>query len=700
MLILREIENLDNPGFNFICKKLKDVNEKRFCFLKINHGFWERLIKLGLKIDKLDYFINNQNISFSKNSDNRIDSIFEYLANEVLLILNNYSLKDQENGLYFFPSISPWPKAREIFGTPIESIKDCKSLINEVLNPKISKKNTEIGFTGHEFKLAAIQGNLNNFFNIINSEDMLVIFVGNNSDMEVLSDFGCKINNYIEIPTSGSASIRENILNKIKLIVRNYENKNNLLLILSAGGAISTWLGFKLFYCFNSLNIIDMGGIFSPFSSLGPIKKPWSKVYFDQLYRYAPKKLKSKKYFKKAYDDIVFEPNIKKVCLSKLDNISKLNIISKNEILIEAKSSKISFIENKMYDFEFIKSLLSLSEKQNWHANHGPVVRLLEESTHSFLNLSNNKKVVFTNSGTSALEIACGLIQEKYFTINNPIRWIVSSFNFFSPFIGPLYSSIKIDCDNNGLFSLEKLKKISLDSFDGIIYTNVFCQGTNFSEIIEYCKKNNKFIVVDNATGLTDRCGAEANNIPEILSFHHTKPWGFGEGGAIICDKSDEKIVRQLINFGADKKEQLFSKYSGNKKISDISAAVIQLRLATYNQWNNLYKMQERRIKSLISDYSLPLKPLLGNSLPNSPRAFTPFLADQIKTKDILEKTEHISLRKYYKPFLYGDNSNFFPIANDIYDRIICVSNNPNNALKKDSDIINDFKKINIFPSK
>ena len=40
----------------------------------------------------------------------------------------------------------------------------------------------------------------------------------------------------------------------------------------------------------------------------------------------------------------------------------------------------------------------------------------------------------------------------------------------------------------------------------------------------------------------------------EILSFHHTKPWGFGEGGAVICETFDEKIVRQLINFGVDRK--------------------------------------------------------------------------------------------------------------------------------------------------
>ena len=310
---------------------------------------------------------------------------------------------------------------------------------------------------------------------------MSVIFVGNPSDMHVLNNFDCDIKNYIEIPASGSSPIRENIFNQIKMTVSNYENKSNLLLILSAGGSISTWLGFKLFYYFNSLSIVDMGGVFAAYSSLNAFRKPWSKVYFDQLYKYAPEKLRGKKYFKNAYKDIVFEPKIKNSCLKKLDYIPKLNLIYKNEDFFDSELTKISFIENKIYDFDFIKSILKLSEKQNWHANHGPVVRLLEEATHSFLNLSKDKKVIFTNSGTSALEIACGLIQEKYFTSKNPMRWIVSSFNFFLLLLD-LYLQVKKLIVIKVDFSLEELKR-----FHSINLMELFIQM--FSVKVQIFKK-------------------------------------------------------------------------------------------------------------------------------------------------------------------------------------------------------------------
>ena len=37
---------LKNNGFDFICKKIDNREKKRLCYLKNNHGFWERVDKL------------------------------------------------------------------------------------------------------------------------------------------------------------------------------------------------------------------------------------------------------------------------------------------------------------------------------------------------------------------------------------------------------------------------------------------------------------------------------------------------------------------------------------------------------------------------------------------------------------------------------------------------------------------------------
>ena len=50
-----------------------------------------------------------------------------------------------------------------------------------------------------------------------------------------------------------------------------------------------------------------------------------------------------------------------------------------------------------------------------------------------------------------------------------------------------------------------------------------------------------------------------------IISFHHTKPFGFGEGGAIIIDSKYEEGARRLINFGIsnEKKLKWFKMWTG-----------------------------------------------------------------------------------------------------------------------------------------
>jgi dTDP-4-amino-4,6-dideoxygalactose transaminase len=61
------------------------------------------------------------------------------------------------------------------------------------------------------------------------------------------------------------------------------------------------------------------------------------------------------------------------------------------------------------------------------------------------------------------------------------------------------------------------------------------------------------------------------------ISFHHTKPIGFGEGGAIIIDLKYEKYVRNIINFGIDNYsiESTWDRKGANYKMSDIQAVYI-----------------------------------------------------------------------------------------------------------------------------
>ena len=49
--------------------------------------------------------------------------------------------------------------SRELIGAIFQN--KTESLLNNIVNPKIIKANSKIGFTGHEFKLAVIQNKFN-----------------------------------------------------------------------------------------------------------------------------------------------------------------------------------------------------------------------------------------------------------------------------------------------------------------------------------------------------------------------------------------------------------------------------------------------------------------------------------------------------------------------------------------------------------
>ena len=121
-------------------------------------------------------------------------------------------------------------------------------------------------------------------------------------------------------------------------------------------------------------------------------------------------------------------------------------------------ATPIPFIENKIYDFERISNLLSLSVSQNHHANGGPVSKLLESMVAHLTDQPVERKVVAVSNGTAALHMACSLHALK--VKNNSFRWVTSAFNFFSAHVGPLSNSIVIDCGPNGGFDLNALKAL------------------------------------------------------------------------------------------------------------------------------------------------------------------------------------------------------------------------------------------------
>tara|TARA_B110000977_G_scaffold193791_1_gene269295 strand:+ start:81 stop:1145 length:1065 start_codon:yes stop_codon:yes gene_type:complete len=343
---------------------------------------------------------------------------------------------------------------------------------------------------------------------------------------------------------------------------------------------------------------------------------------------------------------------------------------------------KINFLENKIPNFENIKKIYQKSIKINHHANFGPVSKILESKLKKILKLPKNKSVIMCSSATMGLLIIC-----NYLRLHNKNKSIFATSNctFFSSNLNFLSNSKILPTNEKGLISKKYIEK-KLSTFSDLIYTNLFNQDPYFNEIYNLCKKYKKNLIIDNATNLLDRPkNYNKMNIYEVISFHHTKPWGFGEGGMIVCNDKHEKKIRELINFGS--KNFLFDKhYSFNAKISDWSCSVILDRINNYNKWSLRYQNQYKRVKKIIFDNFNFYKIL--DKQTKSPKNYIAIICNKTVDNNLLKKTKYLEFKKYYRPLSKSlKNCN----AKKIYENILCVPCHNDLIKISNKKIINDL---------
>ena len=174
----------------------------------------------------------------------------------------------------------------------------------------------------------------------------------------------------------------------------------------------------------------------------------------------------------------------------------------------------INWVPNKK--ISNINEILEDSINQNQFTNYGPCVKKLEEIIKKKLIIDDTK------SGIELLK-------------NKKMNWATQSFTFPPSAQGPLSNTLIIDIDDDGGLDISKIPK----GIEGIIVTNIFGNIVDINKYINYCNKNDIILLFDNAaTPFTFYEDKNCVNygLGSIISFHHTKPIGFGEGGAIIVD--------------------------------------------------------------------------------------------------------------------------------------------------------------------
>jgi dTDP-4-amino-4,6-dideoxygalactose transaminase len=313
--------------------------------------------------------------------------------------------------------------------------------------------------------------------------------------------------------------------------------------------------------------------------------------------------------------------------------------------------------------------LLSISIKNNIFTNGGIHVKNLEKYIYDEYKICSDKSVIAVTNGSVAIHLLTSAIS---YTENINIKWATQSFTFPPSAQSNLVDIEIVDIDNEGGIDLNKINK----NINGLIVTNIFGNIVNIEKYQKWVENKNNFLIFDNAaTSYTFYKGKNCLNygVGCTISFHHTKPFGFSEGGAIIVDKKYENNIRYLNNFGIGlKSDEYWNKYGNNYKMSEISAVYI----LQYLKDNNVYIIKKHQqlyeyFKLLINDNNITQFKLFPNFYNDIcvVSCISILLNKNNINNIIINKLleNQIQARKYYHPLTNA------PIANDFYSKIICI---------------------------
>jgi dTDP-4-amino-4,6-dideoxygalactose transaminase len=327
---------------------------------------------------------------------------------------------------------------------------------------------------------------------------------------------------------------------------------------------------------------------------------------------------------------------------------------------------EISWVPRKTVNYQRIQELLTKSIETNSFTNGSPAMKQLEECVRETLNILPSKAVVVVSNGTVALWAAVACF-EVYHDRN--LQFCTQSFTFPASAQGYLDTVKIIDIDAGGGIDLNQ---IDLSTCDGIIVTNVFGNVVDIDKYVNWSKEHNKFLVFDNAaTSFTSYKGSNSCNYGHAatLSFHHTKPIGFGEGGCIIIDSKYERSLRNILNFGIDNTSPLgkWHRKGGNYKMSDIQAAYILQYLDGFDRIiKNTSELYEYFLDSIKLIPSIRLFPNFSDEIP-----FVSCISIFSENSNEIIKhllNRNIYCRKYYNPLIASS------VATKFYDNIVCIS--------------------------
>ncbi len=201
-------------------------------------------------------------------------------------------------------------------------------------------------------------------------------------------------------------------------------------------------------------------------------------------------------------------------------------------------------------------------------------------------NYTGRKHCIAVSNATDALRFSLKDIGPGDEVLVSDFSWISTSSCISAVGATPVFCDIDIDSYH---LSFDSIKRMRSDRTKALIYTHLFGNMTDTTDIEQWCKENGIKFIEDSAQSLGSSLhGRRAGTIGDCssYSFNANKVVGGISGGGMFMTDDDEEAnyVRKIRRHGKDKD---FSMLGYNSKMFVPNADVILHRLSKMEQWQS-----------------------------------------------------------------------------------------------------------------
>lgn len=335
----------------------------------------------------------------------------------------------------------------------------------------------------------------------------------------------------------------------------------------------------------------------------------------------------------------------------------------------------VSFCKPIIPDMNLVNKYLDSSFKSGYLSNFGINYKRLVERLHAYLKLDDDKEIVLVSSGHTALQAS--------YAIANTKKPLIPDYTFASTLVASFEKPVIVDCDMDG-FLITDVEEY----YDSLVVVCPLSRIPDLQYYTEICKNKNIPLIID---------GASCFGTPEIynygdffcLSFHATKTFPMGEGGAVICSKENAQKIRQYINFGMNEKKEIIM-HGTNAKISEYSCAIGLALLDEIEKENGVISARLKNAKIYQKELEEYAKKSYSG-LETVYQTFPIYVPSVEKAQNMRNrlKENNIEFIQYYKPLTKKYNAKY------LYDTNISLPCHQDVSEKDIYTIINIIKDEN-----